>query len=153
MEEIKWLFKMCPRKLTPAAGTLTGGRSLISKAGTKVETPKLWAVCSITICQYLKMRRPKLNAHTEASDIWCACIRIRSWNEWHEIGGACYECRCEGRSCWPRLSFMFWTQGWFLGLKKLPINALHIVDQLEGQREKDLDYLSQTQLNSYGTHS
>jgi hypothetical protein len=31
----------CGGKLTPAAGTLTGERSLISKAGTEVETARL----------------------------------------------------------------------------------------------------------------
>ena len=67
MAVIKWLFK----KLTPAAGTLTRGRSLISKAETEVETPKLWAVCSIVISQYLKMRRAKLTL-TLASAVTCA---------------------------------------------------------------------------------
>ena len=60
-------------KLTLAAGTLTGGRSLISKAEAEVETPKLWAVCSIAISQYLKMQRAKLNTHTDASGKLCAC--------------------------------------------------------------------------------
>jgi hypothetical protein len=31
----------CGGQLTPAAGTLTGGRSLISKAGTEVEIARL----------------------------------------------------------------------------------------------------------------
>ena len=41
-------------RLEPAAGILTGGRSLISKAETEVETLKLWAVCSITNNSVLK---------------------------------------------------------------------------------------------------
>ena len=40
--------------MKPAAGTLTGGRSLISKAETEVETPRLRAVCSIIIKSILK---------------------------------------------------------------------------------------------------
>ena len=35
------IIKMWWSKLTPAAGTLTGGRSLISKAEAEVETPRL----------------------------------------------------------------------------------------------------------------
>ena len=50
---------MCWTRLGPVAGTLTGGRSLISKAETEVETPRLWAVCSITISQYLKIKDAK----------------------------------------------------------------------------------------------
>ena len=64
-------------KLTPAAGKLTGGRSLISKAEAEVETPKIWAVCSIALSQYLKMRRAKLNTHTDASRNLRACSPIR----------------------------------------------------------------------------
>ena len=62
-------FKMCWTRLAPAAGTLTGG-SLISKAETEVEIPGLWAVCSITISQYLEMR--KKMTHTDASGNLCA---------------------------------------------------------------------------------
>ena len=40
--------------MTLAAGTLTGGISLISK--TEVETSKLWAVYSITMSQYLNAK-------------------------------------------------------------------------------------------------
>ena len=72
----KWLLKMLT-KLMPVAGRLTGGRSLISKAETEVETPKLWAVCSIAISQYLRMRRAKQNTHTDASVNLCACNPIR----------------------------------------------------------------------------
>ena len=43
------------------------------------------------------MRWAKLNAHTDASGNLGACSRITSINGWHEISGACYECRC--RSC------------------------------------------------------
>ena len=53
LRDLRWT------KLAPAAGTLTGRRSLISEAETEVETSKLWAVCSITISQYIKMRRVK----------------------------------------------------------------------------------------------
>ena len=128
---IKW---MCGTKLTPAAGTLTGGRSLISEAETEVETSRLWAVCSITISQYIKMLRVKLNAYTVASGNLCPCSRITSRNGRHAISGACYECR--RRSCRPRP--MNWTQRWFvrLGLEKFRINALHIVDD-EGQERKN----------------
>ena len=73
-------------KLTPAVGTLTEGRSLISKAEIE-ETPRLRAVCSITICQYLKMRRAKLNTHTDASGTLCARSPIQR-NGWYEISGA-----------------------------------------------------------------
>ena len=120
-------------ELTPAPETLTRGRSLISKAEIEVETSRLWAVCSITLTQYLKMRWAKLNTHTDASSNLCACSRITSRNEWQEISGACYECR---RSCWPRP--MYRTQRWFLGLEKFLIKALHIVDD-EGQRERTID--------------
>ena len=121
--------------------TLTGGRSLISKAEIEVETPILWAVCSITIIQYLKMRQAKLNTHADASGNSCACSRITSRNGWDGISGpgasACHECRC--RSCWPRP--MYWTQRWFLGLENFLINARHNVDD-QGQRERYLDYIS-----------
>ena len=108
-------------KLTPAAGTLTRGRSLISGSETEVETPRLSAVCSITKNQYLKKQWAKLNAHTDASGNLCDCSRITSWNVWHEISGACYECRC--RSCSPML--MYRTQRWFLGLENFLIKAFH----------------------------
>ena len=66
--------------LALAAGTLTawGGRSpwLISKAETEVETLGLWAVWWMTISQYLKIQRAKLNTHTDASGSLCTC----SWN-------------------------------------------------------------------------
>jgi hypothetical protein len=52
--------------MTPEVGTLTGGRSLISKAETEVETPRLWAVCSITTSQHLKMQSVKLNTYTDS---------------------------------------------------------------------------------------
>ena len=138
---IKWSFKMWWSKLTPAAGTLTGGRSLISKAETEVESPRLWAVCSITISQYLNMRWAKLNAHTDAGGNLCACTGscFTSRNGWYEIGGACYEGRCRCRCCWPRP--MFWTQRWFVGLENFLIKALHIAYD-QGQRERSLDYLS-----------
>ena len=115
--------------MTPAAGTLTVGRSLISEAETEVETPRLRAVCSITINKYSKMRRAMLNTHTEASGNLCARnpIRVTSSlslrNEWHKIRGASV-CRC--RSCWPLP--MYGTQRWLLGLEEFPINALHIVE-------------------------
>ena len=84
-------------------GILTGGISLISKAETEVETLRLWAVCSKTISQYQKMRRAKLNTHSDASGNLCAYSTIRlgvpSRNGWQEIIGAS-ACRC--RSCWPR---------------------------------------------------
>ena len=129
MAAIKWLFKMWT-KLTRAAGTLTGGKSLISKAETEVETPRLRTVCSITISQYLKMRWAKLNTHTDTSGNLHACSRITSRNGWHEISGTCYVCRC--RSFWLRP--MYWTQRSFLGLEEFLINALHIVgDQGQGQ--------------------
>ena len=137
MAVIKWLYsKMRWTKLTPAAGTLTGERSLISKAETEVETPRLWVVCSITISQCLKMRWAKLNTHTDAGYL-CACSRITSKNGSNEISIACYKCRC--RSCWPRPTY--WTQKWFLGAENFPINALHIVDD-QGQRNWSLDYIS-----------
>ena len=78
----------------------------------------------------------KLNPHTDASGNFklCACSHITSRNGWHEIGDACYECRC--RSCWSRP--MVWSQRWFLGLENFLINAFHIDDD-QGQR---VDYLS-----------
>ena len=77
-------------------GTLTGGRSLNSKAETEVETPKLWAVWSITISQYQNMRWAMLDTHTDARGNLCAYsrIRVRRKNGWHEISVACYERRC-----------------------------------------------------------
>jgi hypothetical protein len=41
----------------------------------------------------------KLNTHIDASGNLCACQYSRMTNGWHEISGACYDCRC--RSCWP----------------------------------------------------
>ena len=110
-------------------GTRTGGRSLISKAETEVETLRLWEVCSITISQYLKMRWAKLNTHTEGCGNLGACSRFINGNGWHKINGAC---RC--RRCYPRP--VYFTQRRFLGLGIILINALalHIDDQ--GQREK-----------------
>ena len=127
-------------KLTPATGILTGGRSLISKAETEVETPRLRALCSITIRQYFKMQRTKLNAHTGASGNLCSCSPIRlgvaSKNGWHGISGASSACRCE--SCWPRP--MYGTERWLLGLENSLINALHIVDN-PSVRVRTLDYI------------
>ena len=40
-EVVKWLFEIRWTKLTPAAGTLTKARSVISGTETKVETPRL----------------------------------------------------------------------------------------------------------------
>ena len=110
--------------LTRVAGTLTGGRSLISKAETKVETPKSWAVCLITTSQSLKMRRVKLNTHVVASVNLCAWNRIRdtSRNGRHEISGAS-ACRC--RSCRPRP--MHGTLIRFLRLGNF-MSVLHIVE-------------------------
>ena len=84
------------------------------------------------------MRKAKLNTHTDASGILCACIPIRVTrrNGWHEISGA-GACRC--RSCWPRP--MCWTPKPFLGSENFfPRSALHIVG--EGGRERSLDYIS-----------
>ena len=116
----KWSFKMLT-KLTPVAGTLTGGRSPISK----LEAPKLWAVCSIS--QYLKIGMVKLNTHTFTSGKLGAWSRIRvtSRNGWHEISGAS-ACRCRSCRPWP----LNWTLIRFLGLESFVflISTLHIVD-------------------------
>ena len=137
MAAIKRLFKMRWTKLTPAAGTRTGRSwSLISKAENEVETPRLWAVCSITISQWLKMRKAKRKTHSDASNL-CAWIPIRvtSRNGWHEISGAS-ACRC--RSCWSR--HMHWTPRRFLGFeKKILRSALHIK---VNERERSLYYIS-----------
>ena len=135
---IKWLFKMWWSILTPAAGTLTRGRSSFSIEETEVETPRSWAVCLITMSQYLKMRWTQQDTHTDAS---AACSRITSRNRRHEpeIVGPCYEGRCRCQSCWNRS--MFWTQRWSLRLEKFCINALHIVVD-QGLKRKILDYLS-----------
>ena len=110
-------------KLTTAAGTLTGERSLISKAETEVETSRLRAASSITISQYLQMRRAKLNTHTDASDNLCACspnrLGVTSKKGWHGISGTS-ACRCKTR--WPRP--MHGTR-WLLGLENSLIKALH----------------------------
>ena len=89
-----------------------------------VETPRLWAVCSITINQYLKIQWATLNTHTDASGNLCASSLsvITCRNGWHEISGSCYECR----SYWPRS--MYWIQKWFLEFESFLKNALHIVD-------------------------
>ena len=122
--------------------TLTGGRSVPaiseSKAETDVETPILWAVCSMTISQYLKVRWAKLNTHADASGTsnLCACSRITTRNGLREISGTCYECRCQYYLPRP----MYWIRRWFLGLEESLIKALHIVD--EGQRKRTLDYIS-----------
>ena len=122
--------------MTPAAGTLTGGRSLIFKAETEVETPRLRALCSITISQYFKMQRTKLNTHTDASGNLRACCPIQlgaaSKNGWHGISGA-------SARCWPRS--MYGTQRWLLGLENSPINALHIIGD-QSERVRTLDYIS-----------
>ena len=124
-------------KLTPAVETLTGGRSLISKAETEVETPRLRAVCLITICQYFKIQRTRLNSHTDASGNLCASSLIRlgvtSKNGWHWISGAS-ACRCE--SCWPRN--MYGIQRWLLGLEKSLINAHHIVEVTVKEKEHSI---------------
>ena len=130
-------------KLMPAVGTLTRARSLISGAETEVETPKLWAVCSITKNQYWKSWWANLNAHTDASSL-CASSRITSTNRWNEMSGACYECWCW--SCW--LVLMYWTLGWFLWLENFLIKALHLVggqSQLAKVKvkDKDRDYVSE----------
>ena len=139
MAVIKW---MRWTKLTPAAGTLTGGRSLISKAETEVETSRFPAVCSITISQYFKKRSAKLNTHTEASSNLCARspIGVTSRNGWHEISGASARCR----SCCP--TPMYGTQRWLLGLEEFLKHALHIVDdvQVQSERERALDYISES---------
>ena len=96
-----------------------------------METPKLWAVCSISKSQYLKMRRAKLNTYTDSSGNLCACspIRLGVTSRKHEISGAS-ACRC--RSCWPKLNG---TQRWFLELEIFLENALHsIVDDRESGR-------------------
>ena len=146
MVVIKW---MRWTKLTPAAGTLTGGRSLISKAETEVETSRLRAVCSITISQYLKMRRAKLNTHTDASGNLCARspIQVNRRNGWYEISGAS-ACRC--RSCWPRP--IHWTPRPFLGLEIFffLMRALHVVDD-QSERERTLDYISGVEMATYYT--
>ena len=135
-------------KLTPEAGTLTGGRSLISKAETEVSTPRIRAVCSIRISQYLKMRRAKLNTHTDASGNLCvrSPIRIKRRNGCYEISGAS-ACRC--RSYCPRP--MYWTPIRFLGQENFffLMSALHIVDD-HSERERTLDYISGVKL-WYGT--
>ena len=135
MAVIKW---MRWTKLTPAAGTLTGGRSLISKAETEVETSRLRAVCSITISQYLKMRRAKLNTHTDTSgNLWARSpIGVTSRNGWNEISGASARCR----SCCP--TPMYGTQRGLLGLENSSflMSALHIVDD-QRERERTLDYI------------
>ena len=136
-------------KLTPVAGTLTRGRSLICRAETEVESPGLWAVCSITKDKYLKKRWAKLNAHSDASGDLCACSRITTScrNRWHEISGACYECRW--RSCLPTGSPMYrtHTRRWFLGLENFLIKSFHVVDvpvvKLVKVKDKDLDYISE----------
>ena len=122
-------------KLTPAAEILTGGRSLISKAETKVETSRLRAVCSITISQYSKKQRAKLNTHIDTSGGFCARspIRVTSRNGWHEISGAS-TCRCQ--SCWP--TPMYGTQRWLLGVENFPIKALHIVDNNVEEKERSI---------------
>ena len=138
-------------KLTPAAGTLTGGWSLISKVETKVETPRLWAVCSRTINWYIKMRLAKLNPHTDANGNLCVCSCVTGKSGWHDISGACYECRC--RSCWP--STMYWTQRWSLGLENFLITVipLHIVLMIE---VKEKDYIREKpakRLSGYYYHT
>ena len=127
MVVIKWLFKKYLSKLTPAAGTLTGGRSLISKAETEVETPRLWAVCSITINQYIKMRKVNLNTYTGASGNLCPCSRRIRVTRCHKIKGASLSA-CRWRSCWPIDRSIHWTL--FLGLDIFffVISALHIDD-------------------------
>ena len=81
------------------------------------------------------MRWAKLNTHTDASGNLCACNRIITMNGWHEIGGACYECRC-----WSRWSMIIcWTQRWFLGLKNLLVEALHLVDGQSQSQELNRD--------------
>ena len=126
-------------KLTSAAGTLTGGRSLISKAEAEVSTPRIRAVCSITISQYLKMRRAKLNTHTDASGNLCvrSPIRIKR-NGCYKISGAS-ACRCWSNCPRP----MYWTPIRFLGLENFffLMSALHIVDD-HSERERTLDYIS-----------
>ena len=71
-------------KLTPAAGTLTRARSLISEAETEIKTPRLWAVCSIAKNQYItfKIRWAKL---TPA--ITCAfAVASLAWkDEWMQL--------------------------------------------------------------------
>ena len=64
-------------KLGPAAAILTGGRSLIFKAETEVDTFKLWAVCSITISHYLNMRSAKLNEYSH----WRQQPLVRLWSQ------------------------------------------------------------------------
>ena len=143
-QRIIYLRCQCWTKLTPAAGTLTAGRSLISKAEPEVETPRLWVVCSITISQYLKMRRPKLNTHTDASGNLCACspIPVTHRNGWYEIRiSSARACRCRRR--WP--APIYGTQRWLLGLEDFPINALHIVDD-RSEREGTLDYISEIEM-------
>ena len=79
------------------------------------------------------MRWAKLNAHPVTTG------RLNNWsritrNGWDGIGGACYVCRCQSRSCWPRS--MLWNERWFLGFENFVINALQNVDyQGHGQRE------------------
>ena len=82
------------------------------------------------------MRRAKLKRHTNASGNLCA---RRSRNGWHKISGAS-ACRC--RSCWPTPNYG--TQRWLLGLEDFLKHALHIVDdvQVQSERERTLDYIS-----------
>ena len=124
-------------KLTPAARTLTGGRSFIPKAETKVETPKSWALCLITISQYLKMRWAILNTHTDGSVNLCArsCIRVASKKGWNGISGP------SARRCWSCWHWPYRTQRWILGLEKFLINPLHSADTKVKER-KTLDYIS-----------
>ena len=118
-------------KLTSAAGTLTGGRSLMVTSRSR-------AVCSITISHYLKMRRAKLNTHTDTSgNLWARSpIGVTSRNGWNEISGASARCR----SCCP--TPMYGTQRGLLGLENSSflMSALHIVDD-QRERERTLDYI------------
>ena len=75
--------------LTPVGGlgTFTGGRSLISKAETEVESLRLWAVFSITITwsQYLTIRCTKLNTHTNSCGKPVR-FKLQSYDSYHKDG-------------------------------------------------------------------
>ena len=91
MTVIKWLFKM-DYKLGPAAEILTGGRSLISKAETEVETLKLWAVCSITNNSVIKDSEGEVeHSHWRQRPLVCLWSHLtrshkQEWIAWDQWG-------------------------------------------------------------------